>query len=138
MLKYRINDNIFNSIRSFTGIESVQKYISAGLISLTDIHLYSHTKYELEPNGNIINIYLFTVLIIFILIIASANYISLMTSGLQERVKEIGIRKVIGAGRKDLIIQLLFESVLVSLISYCISLFLVENIHKQVLIFNKS
>jgi putative ABC transport system permease protein len=126
LLKYKINDNILNSIRSFTSGESVQKYLSAGLLSLTDIHLYSHTKYELEPNGNIINIYLFSILIIFILIIASANYINLMTSRSQERAKEIGIRKVIGAGRKDLIIQLLFESVLVSSISYCISLFLVE------------
>jgi putative ABC transport system permease protein len=126
LVEQKINENTRNSTREFSQGDSNEKFLSAGLQSLTGIHLYSHTKYELEPNGNITNVYLFSILILFILIIASANYTNLMISRSQERLKEIGIRKVIGAGRIDLLKQLLFESCFISLISFIVSLFLIE------------
>ncbi|MEJ0106168.1 MAG: hypothetical protein WDO19_28025 [Bacteroidota bacterium] len=67
-----------------------------GLQKLTDIHLYSHTDYEAEPNGDISRVYIFSAIALFILLIACINYMNLSTARSALRAKEIGIRKVIG------------------------------------------
>ena len=77
---------------------------------VTDIHLRSKLNDEISPNGNIGYIKVFSVLIIFFLIISAFNYINLATVSALGRVKEIGIRKVHGALRKMVSIQFLFES----------------------------
>ncbi len=87
---------------------------SLGLQKLTDIHLYSHTDYEAEPNGDISRVYIFSAIALFILLIACINYMNLSTARSTIRAKEIGIRKVIGASKKELIFQFLSESVIVS------------------------
>jgi putative ABC transport system permease protein len=122
----KINKAVMHSIIEFIKGNRPNEKFSSELQPLLDIHLYSHTEYEIEPNGNITNVYIFTVLVIFILIIAAVNFINLMTSRSQERMKEIGVRKVIGADRIELIKQFLLESVLISFISFGLSLFLVE------------
>lgn len=81
---------------------------------LADIHLYSHTDYEAEPNGDIKRVYVFSIIAFFILLIACINYMNLSTARSALRAKEIGIRKVIGARKKELIFQFLSESVLIS------------------------
>ncbi|HWC55286.1 MAG TPA: ABC transporter permease [Chitinophagaceae bacterium] len=83
-----------------------------GLQKLTDIHLHSHTDYEAEPNGDITRVYIFAAIALFILLIACINYMNLSTARSTLRAKEIGIRKVIGARKKELIFQFLGESVL--------------------------
>lgn len=82
------------------------------LQKLTDIHLRSHTDYEAEPNGDIKRVYIFSAIALFILLIACINYMNLSTARSALRAKEIGIRKVIGARKKELILQFLGESVL--------------------------
>ncbi len=84
------------------------------LQKLTDIHLYSHTDYEAEPNGDINRVYIFSAIALFILLIACINYMNLSTARSALRAKEIGIRKVVGASKKELIIQFLSESVLIT------------------------
>lgn len=81
---------------------------------LTDIHLQSHLDDEIEPNGDIKRVYIFSIIALFILLIACINYMNLSTARSALRAKEIGIRKVIGAQRKEIIRQFLGESVLIT------------------------
>ncbi len=89
-------------------------FTTLGLQKLTDIHLRSHTDDETEPNGDINRVYIFGAIALFILLIACINYMNLSTARSALRAKEIGIRKVIGARKKELIFQFLGESVLIS------------------------
>ncbi|MPR34765.1 ABC transporter permease [Salmonirosea aquatica] len=84
---------------------------------LTDIHLYSNTKYELEPNGDIQYVYIFSALALFILLLACINFTNLSTALGAKRSREVGIRKVMGSIRKQLIFQFLAESVLLTLLA---------------------
>ena len=97
------------------------KFTKLGLQKLTDIHLYSHTDYEAEPNGDISRVYIFAAIALFILLIACINYMNLSTARSVLRAKEIGIRKVIGAERKELILQFIGESVLLTLVAILIA-----------------
>lgn len=94
------------------------------LQKLTDIHLRSHLDDELEANGDIKRIYMFSAIGLFILLIACINYMNLSTSRSVLRAKEIGIRKALGAERKEIILQFLSESILVSWIALVIALLL--------------
>src|SRR5215210_3101307 len=80
---------------------------------LSDIHLRSHLDSELEENGDIKRVYIFSAIALFILLIACINYMNLSTARSALRAKEIGVRKVIGAGKPELIAQFLSESVLI-------------------------
>ncbi len=87
------------------------------LQKLTDIHLTSHTDYEAEENGDIKRVYIFSAIALFILLIACINYMNLSTARSALRAREIGIRKTVGAERKEIMVQFLSESVLVSWIA---------------------
>ncbi len=100
------------------------KFTKLGLQKLSDIHLKSHTDYEAEPNGDISRVYIFSVIALFILIIACINYMNLSTARSALRAREIGIRKVVGARRKEIIFQFLSESVLISWTAILISFIL--------------
>jgi putative ABC transport system permease protein len=94
--------------------QQASKFTKLNLQKLTDIHLYSHTDYEAEPNGDISRVYIFSAIALFILLIACINYMNLSSARSALRAKEIGIRKVIGARRKELIFQFLSESVMIA------------------------
>ncbi|MDP4264633.1 MAG: ABC transporter permease [Bacteroidota bacterium] len=81
---------------------------------LTGIHLHSTTKYELEANGDIQYVYIFSALAIFILLLACVNFTNLSTASSAKRAREIGVRKVMGSGKKQLVSQFLVESVLLT------------------------
>jgi len=89
--------------------------------SLKDIHLYSNKTFEAEPNGNAQAIYFLMAVGIFILCIALVNYINLSTARAMERAREVGIRKVMGSLRRQLVFQFLSESILVTLIASIIA-----------------
>ncbi|MES2328935.1 MAG: ABC transporter permease [Bacteroidota bacterium] len=93
---------------------------------LTDIHLHSNGHYEIEPAGNAQYIYIFGAIAIFMLLIACINFINLSTAGASKRSKEVGVRKVMGSLRTDLIKQFLLESVLVTLLALIVTLILVQ------------
>src|SRR4030095_2838358 len=90
---------------------------SLSLQKLTDIHLRSHTDYEAEENGDIKRVYIFSAIALFILLIACINYMNLSTARSTLRAREIGIRKTVGARRKEIMAQFLSESVLVTWIA---------------------
>ncbi|WP_221394022.1 ABC transporter permease [Dyadobacter sp. NIV53] len=95
------------------------------LMKLTDIHLHSHLDSEIEANGDIQYVYLFSAIAIFILIIACINYMNLATAKSATRAKEVGMRKVIGAVRSQLINQFLSESILLVLVSVLLAILIV-------------
>ena len=94
---------------------------------ITDIHLYSDLLQESEPqeNGDGDSVYFLMIIAFFILFIAWVNFINLSTSRSIDRAKEVGIRKVVGATKKQLIRQFTFESLILNVISALVSILLV-------------
>ena len=96
------------------------------LQKLTDIHLHSDLIAELENNSDVGNVYIFSFIALFILIIACINFMNMATARSEGRSKEVGIRKVAGATRSQIIFQYMLESFVIALISYFAAMILVE------------
>lgn len=96
------------------------------LQKLDDIHLYSNLSTEIIPNGSIRSIYIFASVAFFILLIACINFMNLSTARSGTRAREVGLRKVLGATRKQLIIQFMGESFLMTLITMIIAVTAVD------------
>jgi putative ABC transport system permease protein len=94
--------------------------------NIKDIHLHSNTPYELKAGGNLSNIYIFSAIAFFILIIACINFMNLSTARSLKRAKEIGIRKVLGSYKSKIIGQFLGESVLLCFIAMVFALIFIE------------
>lgn len=94
------------------------------LQKMTDIHLHSHLDSELDENGDIKRVYIFSAIALFILLIACINYMNLSTARSVLRAREIGIRKVVGAERREIIFQFLSESTLITWIAMVLAILL--------------
>lgn len=111
---------------------SLKQFITKGnhlgfaLQPLTSIHLYSHSNYELSPPGDAMYVYIFGAIAIFMLLIACINFINLSTASASQRAKEVGVRKVIGSGKFQLVKQFLMESAVLVFIALLISFVLVQ------------
>ncbi len=101
------------------------EWMAFTLQPISSIHLYSDAPDELESNGNGQTTSFLALIAVFILVMAWINYINLATAKSMERGKEVGIRKVLGSARSQLIRQFLFESFAIKLIALLISAILV-------------
>ncbi len=107
---------------------SVDKFKKAGnsitcsLMPLTYIHLNSHLANELGINGSIKYVYIFSAIAIFILLIACINFMNLSTASSANRAREVGVRKVLGSLKKNLIAQFLAESLVACFLSFVIAI----------------
>jgi putative ABC transport system permease protein len=121
-----------NKLAGFTNkyINSQKWYVNNNnrselhVIPISDIHLKSNYNQEAEVNGNGQAVYFLFLIAIFIIGIAWVNYINLATARSVERAREVGVRKVLGAVRSDLIRQFMIESFLLNIISLALALVL--------------
>ena len=93
---------------------------------LTSIHLHSNLSFEMGANSSITYIYTFSVVAILILLIAAINYMNLSTARSSIRMKEIGVRKVTGSSKTQLVWMFLSESVLLTFIASVAAVFLIS------------
>ncbi len=108
----------------FTGNTGVvpSQTTSLYMQKVTDIHLHSQLDSEVESNGDIRNVYMMGVIAVFIMLIACFNFINLSTARATKRAKEVGLRKVVGAFRIQLISQYLSESILIAMFALALAL----------------
>jgi putative ABC transport system permease protein len=93
---------------------------------LLNIHLHPAEQFEIEPQGSMISVYIFSMIAILILIIACINFMNLSTAHANKRAKEVGIRKTIGAYKHQLWRQFLSESVLLAFIALILAVLLIK------------
>ncbi len=98
---------------------------------LFDIHLYSHLEYEMESNGDVSFIWMMTAITVFILLIACMNFTNLATVRSMARAREIGMRKVAGATRGQIVRQFLGETILFSFVAFLAALGIVSVVYQQ-------
>ncbi len=135
----QLNDKISSVTEKHTGpiIQaafglSYKEFLNRGndfsfvFVPLREIHLYSDVFNEFKETGSIDTLYLFSAIALFILIIACINFINLSTAKSTQRANEIGVRKVLGSSRIQLIRQFLMESVLFSFIAVVLATVIVE------------
>ena len=96
-------------IKKYDGLEAV-KHETLVLQELSDIHLYSALDREIEPNGDIAYVYIFLIVAFLILAIACINFMNLTTARWSQRTKDIGVRKVLGAQRMQLVRLVFIET----------------------------
>ncbi len=93
---------------------------------VADIHLFSHLRNEVEPSMKPLYLYILSAIGIFVLLIACMNFINLSTARSTKRAKEVGVRKVIGANRSQLVRQFLSESLVIIVLALILAVFLVS------------
>ncbi|KEO71683.1 ABC transporter permease [Anditalea andensis] len=127
-LRGLVDKHISPAFSQIIGEETtLDKFEAAGnkleytLQPLLDIHLQSDLMGEFEPNFSITYIYMFGAIALFILLLACINFMNLSTAKSATRAKEVGVRKVMGSSRKDLIGQFMLETILMSLVSFAVA-----------------
>jgi putative ABC transport system permease protein len=103
-----------------------QAHYTGYLQPLRRTHLYSHFNFDPALTGDIKNIYLYSAIGFIILLIACINYMNLSTARSSQRAKEVGMRKVVGASRREIIRQFLGESMLTASLALVLGLLLVK------------
>ncbi len=126
-----IKAHVAPQIQAAIGISMEQFFASGGKYEyfvqpLKDIHLRSHYDFELEPNGDIAYVYIFSIIALGILAVAVINFVNLATARSSSRAREVGIRKTVGSYRSQIVRQFLSETVLMSLLSVLLALLVVQ------------
>lgn len=122
-----LEKKIKNLLNNFPNDEhKIGKDINLHLQPVQDIHLHSAMNFEMEPNGNVTYVYLFLSIAILVLLVAIINYTNLASARYTQRLKEVGVRKVLGASRGQLIVQFVSESLMITAIAFVMALVLVQ------------
>ncbi len=116
----RVNSGLKRNENDYGQVSTFQ------LQPLTRIHLFSNLQEELEPNGSVTLVYTLIILAFVIITIAWINYINLSTAISENKIRSIGLRKVIGASRSSLMLQILVEAALFNLTSVIIAFIAVQ------------
>lgn len=120
--EYKINEAFVEEENAWFKDEGV----SFKLQNIRDIHLTSHHSFEIQTNGNEATVVFLSIVGVFIMIIAWVNYINLSTAKLIDRTKEVGIRKVLGGVRSQLIGQFLIEGIVLNVLSILVALTILQ------------
>jgi len=117
----------FNSkIRNLIERKIKEEHISLFVRPYSEAYLYGSYENGVQAGGRIEYVKIFSVIAIFILLIASINFMNLSTAKASGRLKEIGIKKAIGVKRKTLVLQYLSESIIISFISLTVAILITE------------
>jgi len=123
-----IDRYVLPEAKQFMNINSMEEFRKAGnklvysLMPITQIHLHSDRSFELSPGGNVQYVYIFSAVALFILIIACINFMNLTTARSANRAREVGIRKVLGTEKGQLVKQFLFESTMMVILALLIAI----------------
>jgi putative ABC transport system permease protein len=120
----KINEVVHKAVGQ--GLSGANDYVRYNFIPLTDIYLRSDIDGEPEVTSDIRYIYIFGAVTFLILVIACINYINLATARAADRAKEVGIRKVVGAMRKQLFFQFIGESVVITFFAFLLAYFVAQ------------
>jgi putative ABC transport system permease protein len=101
-------------------------YVRYNSMKLTDIYLRSDYSTEEASLGDIKYVYIFSVIAVLVLVIASINYVNLATARAADRAKEVGLRKVVGAMRQQLFAQFMGESIVITVLSFLVAFLLAQ------------
>ncbi|MGD8781756.1 MAG: ABC transporter permease [Ignavibacteria bacterium] len=118
-----VEASLVELVKKYKGDDSKIRFL---LEPIERIHLYQNWEKDIEPGGDIRYLYLFAAIGFFILLIACFNYINISTAQSVKRAKEVGLRKVAGASRTQLIKQFLSESLVFSFLAFCLAIVAVE------------
>jgi ABC-type antimicrobial peptide transport system permease subunit len=119
----QLNEKIADLIKRKTNAESTTQTMFVAPYSKT--YLYSNYENGIQAGGRIEYVRLFSVITIFIIVIACINFMNLSTAKASRRLKEVGIKKTVGAGRSALVFQYLGESTLMAMLSLIVAIGLV-------------
>ena len=115
----------FKSQNKDYGVDG-KDYLNIRVQPLTDVHLKAVVDGGFEPGGDYRYVYIFSIVALLILLIASANYVNLTTARASDRAKEVGVRKVVGASRKQLFSQFISESFITVFVALLFGMLLVK------------
>ncbi len=118
----KLEAKLLGFYRKYLATDKSNENGSLKLQPLPSIHLHSHLGQEISANSDIAYVYIFSAIALLVLVIACINYVNLATARSAGRAKEVGIRKVVGSGREQLIGQFLAESTLVVLLSLVLAI----------------
>ena len=118
-----VNPKIKNIVKKYSGGRSKEEVF---LYPVSQLRLYSRFENGIPVGGRIENVRLFSLIAVFILIIACINFMNLSTARSEKRAKEVGIRKVSGASKKSLVAQFLIESIIISTIAGFLAILIVQ------------
>ena len=113
---------------NFEEIQKAGMYFGFNLQPISDIHLKSNLRAEIESNGDIKNVWIFSGIALFILIIACINYVNLSTARSARRSKENAVKKTLGSSRTTIMAELLSESVFMTLLAMLLAIILTQTL----------
>lgn len=125
-----LDENISMGDNPPPGLDKASDFFDVTLMAVPDIHLNAREQAadigDMRPLGDLQTVYAFTLVAFLILFIAGINFMNLSTARATQRAREVSLRKVLGASRKQLVVQFLGESVVMTLIALVLSIALVE------------
>ena len=121
----KFGEKILECEKKYTDYNNLSD-VNYSILPIDKIHLYTSNVEFLSSTGDIKYVYIFSVFALIILLIACMNYMNLTNAFSLKRIKEIGIKKVVGAGKSDLLTQYFCESFVITFIALALALVLVE------------
>ncbi len=121
-----VDSHFGQDIRNLLKIDNPRDFLKIMLVPVTDIHLHGNRTWELEPPGNITTVRVFSLVALLLLVIAGINFMNLSTARASGRALEVGVRKVSGASRTQLIRQFMGETLLFSFVGLLLAIILIE------------
>ncbi|HYF68926.1 MAG TPA: ABC transporter permease [Ohtaekwangia sp.] len=132
VLKEGTDSEGFNTkISNFISTKSKDTHRNLFLTSYSDNYLHYAIQYNITDGGRIVYVRLFSIIAIFILLIACINFMNLSTAKASRRIKEIGIKKAVGANRIAIILQYLVESIVITSLSLLVAIFITDLVLPQ-------